>query len=154
MSTKYVTACLNKDNRLEYSSTSKGNQIKWFFDGKYYKADSFGYEGLAEWVVSRFSESIFDIAYTPYYPCLIEEDEHQYNGCYSESFLKEDESFISFAHILELKYLDYSSQIKGGFSSSFSFLCDEIKMVTGLDVSHYVAQNLYLDAIILNEDRH
>lgn len=154
MKDEYVVVHLNKDVRLEHSSTSKGNQIKWFLDESYYKADSFGYEGLAEWVVSKFSEAIVDLSYTPYNCCLIEEDGCQYNGCYSKSFLKEDESFISFAHILELKYLDYSKHIKSGFQSSFQFICDEIKMVTGMDVSCYMAQNLYLDAIILNEDRH
>ena len=115
MKDEYVVVHLNKDVRLEHSSTSKGNQIKWFLDESYYKADSFGYEGLAEWVVSKFSEAIVDLSYTPYNCCLIEEDGCQYNGCYSKSFLKEDESFISFAHILELKYLDYSKHIKSGF---------------------------------------
>lgn len=39
---------LNEEDRFMLSSTSKGNQIKWYQAGKYYKADSFGYEGLAE----------------------------------------------------------------------------------------------------------
>ena len=33
--------------------SSKGNQLKWEQDGWWYKADAFGYESLAEVVVSR-----------------------------------------------------------------------------------------------------
>lgn len=150
----YEIVQLDEADRMLQSSTSKGNQTKWFRNNRYYKADSFGYEGLAEWVVSGLSECIQNFDYTPYKCCLIEEAGHSYNGCYSKSFLKPEESFISFSHILELKYLDYSKQMQNGFQSSFQFVCDEINKVTELDVSSYIAQNLYLDAIILNEDRH
>ena len=34
--------------------TSKGNQLKWFEDGYWFKADQFGYEGIAEAVVTYF----------------------------------------------------------------------------------------------------
>ena len=34
--------------------TSRGNQLKWQQDGYWYKADQFGYEGVAETVVSLF----------------------------------------------------------------------------------------------------
>ena len=33
--------------------TSKGNQLKWYQDGWWYKADAFGYESLAETLVTR-----------------------------------------------------------------------------------------------------
>lgn len=149
-----IEILLSENERLEHSSTSKGNQVKWYKNNCYYKADSFGYEGLAEWVVSGFCESITDFYYVPYEFCLIDEEGHKQNGCYSESFLKENESFVSIAHILELKYLDYSQYMKNGFKESFRFVCDEIMEVAGVDISEYLAQNLYLDAIILNEDRH
>lgn len=34
-------------NRLTTGSTSKGNQLKWFKDGKFIKLDLLGYEGVA-----------------------------------------------------------------------------------------------------------
>ena len=33
-------------------TSSKGNQEKWLADGRWYKLDLFGYEGLAETVTS------------------------------------------------------------------------------------------------------
>lgn len=43
---------VSSKNRLETGSTSKGNQLKWFRDGKFIKLDLLGYEGAAEVAVS------------------------------------------------------------------------------------------------------
>ena len=37
-------------------TSSKGNQEKWQEGGRWYKLDQFGYEGLAETVISRLLE--------------------------------------------------------------------------------------------------
>ena len=37
-------------------TSSKGNQEKWLSNGRWYKLDQFGYEGLAETFVSRLLE--------------------------------------------------------------------------------------------------
>ena len=37
-------------------TSSKGNQEKWQDSGRWYKLDQFGYEGLAETVISRLLE--------------------------------------------------------------------------------------------------
>ena len=42
---------LTTGNRIAETS-SKGNQEKWREDGRWYKLDLFGYEGLAETVTS------------------------------------------------------------------------------------------------------
>ena len=47
MTIRFVT-----DEKVAETS-SKGNQEKWREDGRWYKLDQFGYEGLAETVVSR-----------------------------------------------------------------------------------------------------
>lgn len=51
----YEIVQLDEADRMLQSSTSKGNQTKWFRNNRYYKADSFGYEGLAEWLSILFS---------------------------------------------------------------------------------------------------
>lgn len=147
---------LKKEQRYQLSSTSKGNQTKWFFGNRYYKADTMGYEGLAELAAWNFSRQIEDFHSIPYYLCKIKEagSEHAYMGCYSESFLEKQESLFSIAHILELLYLDYGKYLKDGFKNSFRFVCNVVGENTGLDISEYLAQNLYFDALILNEDRH
>ena len=44
---------LNEKNIfLENMQSSKGNQLKGCLDGRWYKADYLGYEGLAEYMVS------------------------------------------------------------------------------------------------------
>ena len=45
---------LKDDQRFENDRrSSKGNQYKFYTDNKWYKADYLGYEGLAEYVVSK-----------------------------------------------------------------------------------------------------
>lgn len=145
---------LNSSDRFLHSSTSKGNQQKWFKNNVFYKADSMGYEGLAELFASRICENIDDFNYVPYFLCKIKEGARLYNGCFCTSFLNEGESVLSFAHILEGKYTDFSRYLKNGCKESIRFITEEIFEATGLDVFSYVADNLLLDAITLNEDRH
>lgn len=42
-----------QNERTADRQSSKGNQLKWEKDGIWYKADSAGYEGLAEYMVSH-----------------------------------------------------------------------------------------------------
>lgn len=42
-----------QDIKREDRQSSKGNQLKWMYDNKWYKSDYTGYEGLAEYVVSK-----------------------------------------------------------------------------------------------------
>lgn len=46
---------LSTGNRIAETS-SKGNQEKWLENGRWYKLDLFGYEGLAETVSSALLE--------------------------------------------------------------------------------------------------
>lgn len=134
---------LNSSDRFLYSSTSKGNQQKWFKNNIFYKADSMGYEGLAEIFASKICENITDFNYVPYFLCHIKEGSKTYNGCFCQSFLSEDESIVSFAHILEEKYIDFSKYLKNGCKESIKFVLEEIFMATGLDVFNYIADNLF-----------
>lgn len=42
----------DKDIRLNNRQSSKGNQLKWYSNNIWYKADYTGYEGLAEYMIS------------------------------------------------------------------------------------------------------
>ena len=42
-----------QDRKEENRQSSKGNQLKFERDGIWYKTDYLGYEGLAEYVVSK-----------------------------------------------------------------------------------------------------
>ena len=52
--------------------TSKGDQPKWQFDGKWYKADHMGYEALAEVLVSRLLKKSNALNFVEYEPVLRE----------------------------------------------------------------------------------
>ena len=145
---------LSDKNRFILSSTSKGNQIKWYKDGIYYKADSFGYEGLAEVMANILAKHIKDFDYTEYKLCTIVEGDRQYNGCYCSSFLEDSESYLSFMRILELLHFDFEKNSKEGMKVTFKNICKHIKYVTGIDIQSYLAKALYFDSLILNEDRH
>lgn len=49
---------MSRNNRFSLSSTSRGNQIKWFSNNMYIKADTMGCEGIVEALVSELLKYI------------------------------------------------------------------------------------------------
>ena len=156
---------VQKENRFELSSTSKGNQIKWYRDNTFYKADSMGYESISEALVSELEHYIEGWeegkTFIDYWLCLIKEGDREYKGCYSKSFLKEGESVISLSRVLE-SYFPTNNDLDKFFkkyqgkdlkesiikicSISLNLQCDIIEQ--------YFSNTIKLDSIVLNEDRH
>lgn len=141
-------------DRFVLSTTSKGNQVKWFKNGIYYKKDTFGYEGLAEVIACIVARNIKDFDFIPYEICKIVEGDRESLGCFCKSFLQEDEMSYSFKRILELKYGSSDEFNRKGMLTAFHAVCDCIYELCNIDVSEYMAKILYFDAVILNEDRH
>ncbi|WP_069998554.1 hypothetical protein [Cellulosilyticum sp. I15G10I2] len=81
---------VNQQDRRETSSSSKGNQIKWFKDGYWLKANTFGYEDLAEWFVSETLKlsNLDQEEYITYDLCSIIEEDRVWEGCLSKNFTK------------------------------------------------------------------
>lgn len=140
------------------SATSKGNQLKWFVDGKWYKSDYMGYEGLCEAVTSELLKKSNIADFVSYRPVKIQFDGETRNGCVCDNFRKKDESIItlerlsrswlscSFAEKLT-EYHDVKDKIKR--------TVDFISSVTKLEnVGEYLTVMLEIDAFFLNEDRH
>lgn len=69
--------------------SSKGNQLKWYDEEKWYKADYAGYEGLAEYVVSNLLmfSSLHSSEFTMYQTEAIVYKEQNYRGCRSQNFM-------------------------------------------------------------------
>ncbi len=74
--------------------SSKGNQLKWELDGYWYKADAFGYESLAEAVVSLVLQKSNLDSYVIYEPVLISYRGKRYRGCRSRNFKQEKEELV------------------------------------------------------------
>lgn len=147
---------VSADDSFNLSSTSKGNQSKWFKDNLYIKADSMGYEGIAEVLVSELLlHTHADYNFINYFLCDIRSNGRTLSGCYSVNYLKENESFISLYRLLQLKYNDLGTELKKYKGKELvSFVIEEIKQISGVDITDYLGFTFKLDALILNEDRH
>lgn len=87
-------------------TSSKGNQEKWCDNGRWYKLDQFGYEALAETVISRLLERSSIETETPfrfvrYRMERINVHGRERNGCSSADFLQPGESIITLAHLFK-----------------------------------------------------
>lgn len=134
--------------------SSKGNQPKFIINDYFYKEDSKGYESIAEVLVSELLAYIEGIEYIDYYLVKLEDD----NGsilecCKSKIYNKEDESFVSIAKILKMCMSENSLRKYNG-KALVDFVVDSVYKVTNVDIRSYLGVLSYLDAIILNEDRH
>lgn len=138
--------------------SSKGNQMKWKQDGYWYKADAFGYESLAETVVSHLLKFTGITDYVTYEPVWIICRGRCYRGCRSRNFKGEQEELItlerlhrSFTGQSLVKHLAYMAEPK----DRISYTVDMVFNYTGIeDMGSYMANMLGLDAFFLNEDRH
>lgn len=143
-------------DRFYLSSTSKGNQIKWFKNNMYLKADTMGYEGFAEALTSELLHFVVsDYDFIDYYLCNIIEDGKLYKGCYSSNYLKSSESFISIYRLLQKvdKKVDITlKKFKG--KDLVDYVIDTVRLVSNIDCKDYFGYIVKFDAIILNEDRH
>lgn len=72
--------------------SSKGNQLKWKNKDIWYKADSIGYEGLTEYVISNLllKSTLKKDEFVIYNPVQIKYKTKKFNGVSSINFLKEN----------------------------------------------------------------
>ncbi len=139
-------------------SSSKGNQPKWFDDGRWYKADHMGYEALSEIVVSTLLRKTDILNFVTYQPTFIEYGEKKTVGCYSQNFKKDNEA----VYTLERLYRAYTGQSLAQVLNDYSDVKDRIKFTVDFiekytkleNVGAYLTSMLELDAFFLNEDRH
>ena len=83
-------------------TSSKGNQEKWYDKNtnKWYKLDQFGYEALAETIISRFLEkSNIPFPFAKYEMERLNVHSRERTGCSSDNFLKDGESIITLSHL-------------------------------------------------------
>lgn len=146
-------------------TSSKGNQEKWFdeTENNWYKLDQFGYEALAEVLISKLLEKSNIKSNTPF--SFAEYKMQRLNvhgrgrtGCSSESFLKEGESLITLNHLFS-RYFGYS--LKSALEKLPSdkkrirYLAEETSNITELEYfPQYLTLLFEIDAFFLNDDRH
>ena len=149
------------ENRKDMQrKSSKGNQLKWESEGKWYKADFMGYEGLAEYMVSSLLEksNLKKDYFAKYNLEHIRYKHTEYEGVKSKNFLRDDWQIITLERL-------YKNRYNKSFTESLwkipdvkerlRFLVDEMQQITGIpDFGIYMSRLLTIDAFFLNEDRH
>ena len=144
-------------------TSSKGNQEKWFDNGKWYKLDQYGYEALAETFTSILLEnsnieqdSPFTFVRYNMERLLVHGRER--TGCSSDHFLREGKSLITISQLFK-QYLGYSIVDKLAKMPSdkkrMSYIAEATAEITGLhDFPQYLTLLFEIDALVLNDDRH
>ncbi len=136
------------------SGTSDGTQDKFFMDDMWFKLDRYGGEGLTETVASLIlkNSGLSSDEFVEYHACLI----NGKPGCYSKNFLGENDSFITLYRLYKnITGRDLAAVTsKMDYDDAIEYVINFVKVQTNLDLHKYLANNLALDRIILNEDRH
>ena len=134
-------------------SSSQGNQKKYYKDGKYYKLNALGYENISEFLVSLVLKHSNVNNYVQYHLCKV----NNVSACWSEDFLQEHESFYTFDHIYKIAHFHSLSDDIMKFDSvekRIKYTISFFKDYLDVDCSDYIAINLALDMLVLNNDRH
>ena len=148
-----------RDLRENGWRSSKGNQLKFKCDGVWYKADYLGYEGLAEYTVSKLLKysSLREDEYVDYNLEQISYNGNVYNACRSCDF-SDGWSLITLERLFKnifgtgLNHIVYGVE---DHAERLRVLVEQVERVTGLrDFGQYMSKMLTIDSLFLNEDRH
>ena len=156
-----MTVKFTTDDKIAETS-SKGNQEKWRDGSRWYKLDQFGYEGLAETVISRLLEysgieSDTPFRFVRYRMERIHVHDRDRTGCSSADFLNPGESIITLAHLfrrMDSSLLEKFSRLPS-IKRRIEYLAKETAELTGLaGFPQYMTLLFEVDALFLNDDRH
>jgi hypothetical protein len=151
---------LRGDIREYEAKSSKGNQLKWYSDGIWYKADYTGYEGLSEYVVSELLKhsTLDNEEFVKYDTEEIQYEYITYNGCKSRNFLPNGWELITLERLFKMSYqksLNKAIYSIDGYEKRAEFLVEQVERITGIpDFGEYISKLMTVDAMFLNEDRH
>ena len=157
MSIHFVT------NERIAETSSKGNQEKWVEGNRWYKLDQFGYEALAETLISQQlelsnCEKDYPFRFTRYRMERITAHGIERTGCSSEDFLLPGQSIITLSHLYKRESEVSLRALLSRQSSDkkrIAYLADATAELTGLELfPQYLTLLFEVDALFLNDDRH
>ena len=82
----------------------KGKRLEFGMGGKWYKADSLGYEGAVEYAVSKILKHSNIKDYVSYQLEIINYNGDTFNGCVSIDFLQLGQQLVTTENLYEMKY--------------------------------------------------
>lgn len=144
------------------STTSKGNQLKWYLEeqrlfvkGRFYTKDGSWKDYVVEYLASALGKQLgYNVI--PQEMCKIRTATHMYQGSCSLNFLRDAEQFVTFYRMYRLlPYVDYPQDwFMFDAAKRMELALSAYMKVTGLDMSDYLWQMIVLDLLVGNEDRH
>ncbi|BDF70105.1 hypothetical protein CE91St41_26680 [Oscillospiraceae bacterium] len=159
-----MTINLVSDEKIAETS-SKGNQEKWFDSatGSWYKLDQFGYEALAETLISiLLGKSNIEIdtpfTFVRYRMERLRAHGRERTGCVSQNFLEPGQSLITvnrlLSNFLGLPLRQKLAQLPSD-KRRIAYLAEATAEYTGLaDFPRYLTLLFEIDALFCNDDRH
>lgn len=159
-----MTIQLVTDEKIAETS-SKGNQEKWYdqVSDRWYKLDQFGYEALAETVISTLLEQSNITTDTPftfvrYHMERLRVHGRERTGCSSKNFLQPDQALITINRLLS-SYLGKPLREKlvhlPSDKKRIAYLAEATAELTGLELfPQYLTLLFEVDALFCNDDRH
>lgn len=144
---------LSPEAMVMVAGSSIGTQRKYYEKGFWYKQNSVGYEGTAEYLASKVLSCSNIPEYVEYEQCKI----NGIDGCRSANFLLEKESFISLQRLYDTYHggqLSERIRIMDAVKDRIQFVIDFVNDITGLDIRECLAKIATFDMLILNTDRH
>ena len=159
-----MTIQLVTDEKIAETS-SKGNQEKWYdqVSDLWYKLDQFGYEALAETVISTLLEQSNIQTDTPftfgrYHMERLRVHGRERTGCSSKNFLQPDQALITINRLLS-SYLGKPLREKlvhlPSDKKRIAYLAEATAELTGLELfPQYLTLLFEVDALFCNDDRH
>ncbi len=149
-----------QDIKTVNRQSSKGNQLKWCSNHTWYKADYTGYEGLAEYMISKLLalSSLNGKEYVLYETEQIRYGHQIYLGCSSIDFLHSGWQLITLERLFQNYYsesLSRSLYAIENHENRIRFLVEQVERITRLrEFGKYMSKILTIDTFFLNEDRH
>ena len=159
-----MTIQLVTDEKIAETS-SKGNQEKWYdqVSDLWYKLDQFGYEALAETVISTVLEQSNIQTDTPftfvrYHMERLRVHGRERTGCSSKNFLQPGQALITINRLLS-SYLGKPLREKlvrlPSDKKRIAYLAEATAELTGLELfPQYLTLLFEVDALFCNDDRH
>lgn len=159
-----MTIQLVTDEKIAETS-SKGNQEKWYdqASGRWYKLDQFGYEALAETVISTLLEQSNVETGTPFTFVRYQMERLQVHGrertgCSSKNFLQSGQALITVNRLLTShlgKPLREKLAQLPSDKRRIAYLATATAEITKLELfPQYLTLLFEVDALFCNDDRH
>lgn len=154
-----MTELFSKDIKTQNRRSSKGNQLKFERDQIWYKADYLGYEGLAEYTVSKLlhCSTLQKSEFVDYELEQITYNGQVFNACCSADFA-DGWQLITLERLLTQVYGQGLNQVVyaiADHTERLKTLTGLVEQATGIErFGIYMAKLMTIDTFFLNEDRH